>query len=257
MAPRNRASKAPATNIATDYNANGYCYNTHHGYIKPVLQDIVIGYMKHVLHVLHHKMKHVLHDKMFRIDQTPHSCLLLKRKTIIVYMKHQSVNMKHQSVRCTTLSIWVSMSWLRGWSCWNRPTWRVKIFGIWKIERHEKTAILWLPTCSLCSKWLNVGSPYPHFNATMGDVETMAVKSHRWIPCGGPFYQRGPYQGRFIGHDDRQMLEGRCRFEEDQIEQMDKDVEDLLAVGDEFKNRWSLVHLLDSPFPAKQSLTHN
>ena len=32
---------------------------------------------------------------------------------------------------------------------------------------------------------------------------------------------------------------------------MDKDVEDLLAMGDEFKKRRSLVHLLDSPFPAE------
>ena len=41
--------------------------------------------------------------------------------------------------------------------------------------------------------------------------------------------------------------------EEDHREQMDKDVEDLLAVGDEFKNRRSLVHLLDSTYPAKQT----
>ena len=38
-----------------------------------------------------------------------------------------------------------------------------------------------------------------------------------------------------------------------QREQMDKDVEDLLAIGDEFKNRRSVVCLLDLPFPAEQS----
>ena len=46
------------------------------------------------------------------------------------------------------------------------------------------------------------------------------------------------------------MLEGRCHLEE---EQMDKDVEDLLAVGDEFKNRPPVIRLLDSPFPAKKA----
>ena len=44
------------------------------------------------------------------------------------------------------------------------------------------------------------------------------------------------------------MLEGGHNLEEDQREQMDKEVEHLLDVGDEFKNRRSLVHLLCSPF---------
>ena len=46
-------------------------------------------------------------------------------------------------------------------------------------------------------------------------------------------------------------------FEEDQREQMDKDVEDLLAVGDEIKNRQSVICLLDSPFPPKEKPAHN
>ena len=29
---------------------------------------------------------------------------------------------------------------------------------------------------------------------------------------------------------------------------MDKDIKDFLAIGDEFKNQWSLVHLLYLPF---------
>ena len=37
---------------------------------------------------------------------------------------------------------------------------------------------------------------------------------------------------------------------------MDKVVEDLLAVGNEFKNRRFLVHLLDSPFTAKRNPVH-
>ena len=44
------------------------------------------------------------------------------------------------------------------------------------------------------------------------------------------------------------MLEGGCHLEEDQKEQMDKDIEDLLVVGDELKNQRSLVHLSHSPF---------
>ena len=44
------------------------------------------------------------------------------------------------------------------------------------------------------------------------------------------------------------MLEAGCHLEEDQREQMDKDVEDLLAIRDEFKNRRFLVHLLYLPF---------
>ena len=38
---------------------------------------------------------------------------------------------------------------------------------------------------------------------------------------------------------------------------MVKDVEDILAIGDEFKNRWPVISLLDSPFPAKEKPTHN
>ena len=53
------------------------------------------------------------------------------------------------------------------------------------------------------------------------------------------------------------MLEGGCHLEEDQKEQIDKGVEDLLVVGDEFKNQRSLVHVLDLPFQAKQRLAHN
>ena len=44
------------------------------------------------------------------------------------------------------------------------------------------------------------------------------------------------------------MLEGGCHLAEDQRELMDDDVEDLLAVRDELKNRRSLVHLLYWPF---------
>ena len=40
------------------------------------------------------------------------------------------------------------------------------------------------------------------------------------------------------------MLEVGRHLEKDLREQMDKDVEDCLVVGDEFKNQWSLVHLL-------------
>ena len=50
------------------------------------------------------------------------------------------------------------------------------------------------------------------------------------------------------------MLEEGCHPEEDQREEMDKDVEDLLAVGDEFKNRRSLVHLLYSLFQPNKAL---
>ena len=50
------------------------------------------------------------------------------------------------------------------------------------------------------------------------------------------------------------MLEGGCHLEEDQREQMDKDVEDLLAVGDEFKNRRFFVHLLYSLFQPNKAL---
>ena len=49
------------------------------------------------------------------------------------------------------------------------------------------------------------------------------------------------------------MLEGGCHLEEEQREQMDKDFEDLLAVGDEFKNLRSLVHLLNSPFQPNEA----
>ena len=48
--------------------------------------------------------------------------------------------------------------------------------------------------------------------------------------------------------------EGGYHLEEDQREQMDKNFEDLLAVGDEFKNWRSLVHLLDSPFQQNKAL---
>ena len=82
-------------------------------------------------------------------------------------------------------------------------------------------------------------------------------QSHKQIPCGSPFYQQGPYKGRFIGRDHWQMLEGGCHLDNNQREQMDKDVEDLLAVGDEFKNRRSLVHLLYSPFLTEQSPIQN
>ena len=44
------------------------------------------------------------------------------------------------------------------------------------------------------------------------------------------------------------MLEGGCHLDEDQREQMGREVEDLLPVGEEFKDRRSLVHLLHSPF---------
>ena len=49
------------------------------------------------------------------------------------------------------------------------------------------------------------------------------------------------------------MLEGGRHLEEEEREQMDKDVEDLLAVGDEFRNRRSLVHLLDPPFQPNEA----
>ena len=48
------------------------------------------------------------------------------------------------------------------------------------------------------------------------------------------------------------MLEGRCDLEDDQREQMDKDFENLLAVGDEFKNRRPVIRLLDSSFLAEK-----
>ena len=54
-----------------------------------------------------------------------------------------------------------------------------------------------------------------------------------------------------------QMLEGGCHSEENQRAQMDKDVKDLLATGDEFDNQQSLVQLLCSLFHAKQSHAHN
>ena len=49
------------------------------------------------------------------------------------------------------------------------------------------------------------------------------------------------------------MLEGECHVEEDERELMDKHGEDLLAVGDEFKDRQSLVHLLYWPFKLKKA----
>ena len=73
----------------------------------------------------------------------------------------------------------------------------------------------------------------------------------------GPFHQRGPHRDWFISHDYRQMLEGGCHLQEDQREQMDKDIEHLLAIRDDIKNRRSVVRLLDSPFPAEQSQAHN
>ena len=51
----------------------------------------------------------------------------------------------------------------------------------------------------------------------------------------------------------RHMLERRCHLEEDQREQMDKNAEDLLGVGNEFKNRRSVICLLDSLFPAEEN----
>ena len=52
----------------------------------------------------------------------------------------------------------------------------------------------------------------------------------------------------------QQMLEVGGHLEGDQREPMDKDGEDLLAIGDEFKNQRSLVHLLYSPFQPNKVL---
>ena len=96
------------------------------------------------------------------------------------------------------------------------------------------------------SSWEKLGKP-SSFILTQPSFQHRPQLRRR-IPCGGPFYQRGPHRDQLIGLDRRQTLEEGCHPEEDQREQMNKDVVDLLAVGDEFKNRPSIVHLLSSHF---------
>ena len=74
------------------------------------------------------------------------------------------------------------------------------------------------------------------------------LQSHRQIPCGGPFYQQGPYRDGFIGHDCQQCWKEDAILRKIRKSRWIRTLKTSWPLGMKFNDWRSLVHLLYSPF---------